>query len=203
MDDNIVSAELILSCESFQPTLDFLTGRLKFRVQCIFPADEPQFSVLVGYGLRLQLMQNGNRDSSRISLKCQDVSQFGDEIEAPNGTTFVISRDDEPFPIPPLQEEFVVSYFNPNDESTSSIWKVGRAGMRYRDLIPSRLGGRYIASHIHIPCGGPVPDYVHFHKVKFQMIFCYRGWTRLVYEDQGPPFILSAGYLHYVSCCGV
>src|SRR5690349_20519837 len=26
----------------------------------------------------------------------------------------------------------------------------GRAGMLYRDLIPSRLGGRYIASHISI-----------------------------------------------------
>jgi hypothetical protein len=25
------------------------------------------------------------------------------------------------------------------------------------------------------------------------MIFCRRGWARLVYEDQGPPFIMSAG----------
>src|SRR4051812_9240101 len=31
----------------------------------------------------------------------------------------------------------------------------GRAGMLYRDLIPSRLGGRYIASHIAIEEGGP------------------------------------------------
>ena len=27
-----------------------------------------------------------------------------------------------------------------------------------RDLIPGRLGGRFIASHIVIPDGGPVPD---------------------------------------------
>jgi quercetin dioxygenase-like cupin family protein len=60
-------------------------------------------------------------------------------------------------------------------------------------LIPSRLGGRFIASHIRIPKGGEVPDYVHFHKVRFQMIFCKKGWAKLVYEDQGEPFILSEG----------
>ena len=72
-------------------------------------------------------------------------------------------------------------------------WIVGRAGMRYRDLIPGRLGGSFIASHIHIPDAGPVPDYVHFHRVRFQMIFCAKGWVRLVYEDQGEPFVLEAG----------
>jgi quercetin dioxygenase-like cupin family protein len=55
------------------------------------------------------------------------------------------------------------------------------------------LGGRIIASHIRIPGGGPVPDMVHYHRVGFQLIFCYRGWVRLVYEDQGPPFVLEAG----------
>ena len=34
---------------------------------------------------------------------------------------------------------------------------------------------------------------VHYHTVGFQLIFCYHGWVRLVYEDQGPPFILKAG----------
>jgi quercetin dioxygenase-like cupin family protein len=65
--------------------------------------------------------------------------------------------------------------------------------MLYRDLIPGRLGGRFIGSHITIPEGGPVADWVHFHKVRFQMIFCRRGWVRLVYEDQGEPFVMSAG----------
>ena len=65
--------------------------------------------------------------------------------------------------------------------------------MQYRDLIPGRLGGRYIASHIRIPDGGPVADYVHFHQVRFQMIYCKKGWVRVVYEDQGEPFVLHAG----------
>jgi len=72
-------------------------------------------------------------------------------------------------------------------------WPVGRAGMQYRDLIPGRLGGRMIASHIRIPDGGPVPDYVHYHMVGFQMIHCRRGWVRVVYEDQGPAFVMHAG----------
>lgn len=77
--------------------------------------------------------------------------------------------------------------------SDGAAWSQGRAGMQYRDLIPGRLGGRAIASHIRIPDGGEVPDRVHYHDVRFQMIFCRRGWVRVVYEDQGPPLTMRAG----------
>jgi len=72
-------------------------------------------------------------------------------------------------------------------------WEVGRAEMLYRDLVAGRDGGRLIGSHIRIPAGGPVPDYVHFHTVAFQIIYCWRGWVRVVYQDQGPPFTLEPG----------
>jgi quercetin dioxygenase-like cupin family protein len=64
--------------------------------------------------------------------------------------------------------------------------------MAYRDLVPSRLGGAMIASHIRVP-DGPVPDMVHFHKVGFQLIFCIRGWVDVLYEDQGGLRRLHAG----------
>jgi uncharacterized protein YjlB len=83
--------------------------------------------------------------------------------------------------------------FSISRADTTDAWVGGRAGMQYRDLIPGRLGGSIIASHIRIPAGGPVPDYVHYHKVGFQMIFCKRGWAQVVYEDQGPPFAMHAG----------
>jgi len=67
--------------------------------------------------------------------------------------------------------------------------------MLYRDLVPGRLGGRYIASHISIPEGGPVADWVHFHKIRLQMIYVRRGWVRVVYEDQGEPFVMHEGDL--------
>jgi quercetin dioxygenase-like cupin family protein len=89
---------------------------------------------------------------------------------------------------PPFRPEFVLTRAGADPGE-------GRAGMRYRDLIPSRLGGRYIASHITIPGGGPVSDWVHFHRVAFQMIAVRCGWVRVVYEDQGEPFVMEAGDL--------
>lgn len=76
---------------------------------------------------------------------------------------------------------------------SDSEWSSGRAGMMYRDLIPDRIGGKVIASHIKLLEDGPVADYVHYHKVEFQMIYCLKGRIEVVYEDQGPPFWLEAG----------
>ena len=65
--------------------------------------------------------------------------------------------------------------------------------MQYRDLSPGRFGGRYVASQIRIVTGGPVPDYVHYHDIRFQMIFCTKGWVRVAYQDQGEPMRMEAG----------
>jgi quercetin dioxygenase-like cupin family protein len=72
-------------------------------------------------------------------------------------------------------------------------WHAGRSGMEYRDLLPDRMDGRVIASHIRLTKGGEVPDYVHYHKIDFQVIYCLKGRIKVVYEDQGPPFWLEAG----------
>ncbi len=80
--------------------------------------------------------------------------------------------------------------FGPKSDSE---WIIGRAGMEYRDLIPGRLGGKVIASHIRLPFGGEVPDSVHYHKIDFQMIYCVRGRIKVVYEGQGEPFWLETG----------
>jgi quercetin dioxygenase-like cupin family protein len=100
----------------------------------------------------------------------------------------VTTRPGAPRPSPNLPEftpEFLITRGGTSGE--------GRAGMRYRDLIPGRLGGRYVASHIAISDGGPVADWVHFHQVAFQMIAVRRGWVRVVYEDQGEPFVMHPG----------
>lgn len=78
-------------------------------------------------------------------------------------------------------------------DSVNVDWNVGRAGMMYRDLIPGRLDGKLIASHIRITEAGEVPDYVHYHKIAFQMIYCWHGKVKVVYEDQGEPFWLHPG----------
>ncbi len=180
-------AEMLAPCNSFTPTLDFFTD-LGFRVETIFPAEEPHTASLSGHGLRLRLAPGGG-DPGVIRLTCERPdSAEGRVLIAPNGTRVELVDADPPIDIPTVQPEFLITR---RGEGPSE--GVGRAGMIYRDLIPSRLGGRYIASHIALPEGGPVADWVHFHKIRFQLIFCRRGWARLVYEDQGPPFIMAAG----------
>jgi quercetin dioxygenase-like cupin family protein len=85
------------------------------------------------------------------------------------------------------------SAHEPPTGTTRNDWVTGRAGMMYRDLLPGRLGGRLIASHIRLTEGGPIPDYVHYHKIDFQLIYCLKGRIRVVYEDQGEPFWLEPG----------
>ena len=189
--DGIQRAEVVLPCTELDQTLGFFVDRLGFRLDAIFPADAPAFAALSGYGLRLRLDRHAVGPAGVLRLYCEEPQRVADRelcLVAPNGTRVELHSNSPIVDLPPLAQTFVVSRL---DQHTD--WVVGRAGMRFRDLIPDRQGGRFIASHIHIPDGGPVPDYVHFHYVRFQMIYCYSGWARLVYQDQGPPFVLQAG----------
>jgi len=174
--------EVVLPCADLAPTLAFFQDALGFRVETIFPADDPAVATISGHGLRLRL-EPGDGDPGLIRI----ARTGGGELTAPNGTRIVFVDPDPPIAVPPLAPAFVLTRAGEGPAGE------GRAGMLYRDLIPGRLGGRFIASHISIPAGGPVADWVHFHKVRFQVIFCARGWVRVVYEDQGPPFVMQAG----------
>lgn len=140
-----------------------------------------------------------------LGLAIDDLRQKGFRLDliypADDPHTAVLGRDGESIrvtslpgalppggPMPPFKPQFVLTRAG---ESSGQ----GRAGMLYRDLIPGRLGGRYIASHISIPKGGPVADWVHFHQIAFQTIYVRRGWVRVVYEDQGEPFVMNEGDL--------
>jgi quercetin dioxygenase-like cupin family protein len=176
--------EVQLRCDDLAPALAFFVGELGFRIETIFPADDPQVASLSGHGLRLRLAP-GAGDAGTLRLAGEPRV-----LTAPNGTRVEFVDPDPPVEVPPLKAQFMVTRAGDGPAPGA-----GRAGMLYRDLIPGRLGGRFIASHISIPEGGPVADWVHFHKIRFQMIFCRQGWARLVYEDQGPPFLFRAGDL--------
>ena len=183
-------AEVLLPTQELRDDLPFWTKRLGFRLDMIYPADNPQVAVLSGHGLRLRL-QKGAPTAPGIVRILTDAPDFaGGEkaLTAPNGTTVEIDALNPPLVLPTTEHAFVVRRL-----ADQAPWVIGRAGMMYRDLVPSRLGGAMIASHIRIPDGGPVPDMVHFHKVGFQLIFCIHGWVDVVYEDQGPPIRLTAG----------
>jgi quercetin dioxygenase-like cupin family protein len=127
-----------------------------FRIDVIYPADDPHTAIL-------------SKDRERVRL---------------------IKPDAEPLPqrMPAFQPESILTKAGASPGQ-------GRAGMLYRDLIPGRLGGRYIASHITISGGGPVADWIHYHRIALQMIYVRRGWVRVVYEDQGEPFVMNEGDL--------
>jgi len=190
MTTGVTTAEAMIACDDINAALEFYVDRLGFRVDSIFPADDPAVAVLRGYGLRLRLDPEAPRSPATLRIASTDLEAMGGpgRLVAPDGTTVDIVDADPPLNVPPLQSSFVLER-----ASDDASWTMGRAGMRYRDLIPDRLGGRFIASHIEIPTAGPVSDYVHFHKIRFQMIYCYRGWVRLGYEDQGEPFVMHAG----------
>lgn len=189
--DNIQGAEIRLPSADLTADLAFFMKTLGFRMDKIYPADYPTVSVLSGHGLTIRLEQDASEPPGTLRIRCRDPAALAGgqtELTAPNGTRVEIVQADPPLEIPPTQHAFLVRRLKDN-----TPWVIGRAGMHYRDLVPGRLGGSIIASHIRIPDAGPVPDVVHYHTVGFQLIFCYRGEVKLVYEDQGPPFMLKAG----------
>ena len=187
-EPQVRSAQVMIACHDIGAALDFYVERLGFRVDSIFPAESPTVAVLRGCGIRLRLDPSATSGAT-LRLLCDDPGRIADgPLVAPDGTIVELVDANPPLVLPPVKQSFVLQR-----AADDANWTVGRAGMRYRDLIPDRQGGRFVGSHIVIPDAGPVPDYVHFHKVRFQMIYCYRGWVRLVYEDQGEPFIMKAG----------
>ncbi|WP_108816351.1 cupin domain-containing protein [Loktanella sp. Alg231-35] len=183
-------AEVCLPTVNLRADLGFFGGTLGMRLDMIYPADDPSVAVYSGHGLRVRLDQ-GVSGAPGILRILTDDPNFADgqtRLTAPGGTAVEVHPLNPPLTLPETDHAFVVRRL-----ADQAPWVIGRAGMQYRDLIPSRLGGSIIASHIRIPDGGPVPDMVHFHKVGFQLIFCYRGWVDVVYEDQGPPIRLTAG----------
>ncbi len=183
-------AEVLLPTQELRDDLPFWTKRLGFRLDMIYPADNPEVAVLSGHGLRLRIQKNAPTAPGIIRILTDDPG-FADgekRLTAPNGTQVEIDELNPPLVLPTTEHAFVVRRL-----ADQAPWVIGRAGMMYRDLVPSRLGGAMIASHIRIPDGGPVPDMVHFHRVGFQLIFCIKGWVDVLYEDQGGPIRLHAG----------
>lgn len=188
MKDQVVSVQIGLTCRDLERSIDFFTSRLGFRLDMIAPADDPSTAVVSGHGATLRLERSENLADSTLRLIGNFAAELEREIFSPDGLKVVLIDPENSVEFPKARQEFSITKF---DGKTS--WQRGRAGMLYRDLIPTRLGGAFVASHISIPDGGTVPDYVHFHKIRFQTIFCLKGWARLVYEDQGDPFLMNAG----------
>ncbi len=186
-----IRAEIHMSTQDLRADIAFFTDVLGMRMDAIWPADDPAVALLSGHGLHLRLDRHATTAPAMLRILTDDPDGFAGgarSLTAPNGTRVDIDALTPPMVIPPTLHSFAVRRLK-----DGAPWVVGRAGMMYRDLVPDRLGGAMIASHIRIPDGGPVPDSVHFHRIGFQLIFCIAGWVDVVYEDQGPPMRLTPG----------
>ncbi|MBI1170207.1 cupin domain-containing protein [bacterium] len=183
-------AEILLPTTDLRGDLPFFTRTLGMRLDMIYPADNPSVAVISGHGLRLRLDAEAATAPGLIRILRDDWATIADgkqELASPGGTRVELDELNPPLVMPKTEHAFVVRRL-----ADQAPWVIGRAGMMYRDLVPSRLGGAMIASHIRVP-DGKVPDMVHFHKVGFQLIFCLTGWVDVLYEDQGGIRRLHAG----------
>lgn len=183
-------AEILLPTTDVRADLGFFTKTLGFRLDMIYPADNPRVIVISGHGLRLRLDQDLTAPAGTLRILTDDWATLAEgkrALTAPGGTQVHLDQLNPPLVLPATEHAFVVRRL-----ADQAPWVIGRAGMMYRDLVPSRLGGAMIASHIRVP-DGKVPDMVHFHKVGFQLIFCIKGWVDVLYEDQGGIRRLHAG----------
>lgn len=193
MDADLPHSRLQMTsyCVDLTAELQFWSRTLGLQLREIHPADDPRTAVVEGHGLRLRLRQGQGPSGPELELLSDD-SRWDAWREAgltsPGGTHVRILPTRPPLDVPQAVQATVLTRADGLEH-----WQVGRAGMRYRDLLPQRHGGTFIASHIRIVDGGPVPDYVHHHAIRFQLIVCRKGWVRVVYEGQGEPFVMEPG----------
>jgi quercetin dioxygenase-like cupin family protein len=175
----------VIECVDLDAEVAFFVDELGGRIEVVRPADDPQCVVITCGSSRFELRRAPvDRPVALSMVVGADAACV--VLTSPGGTRVDLVADRRlvvPSNVPTVT---VVA-------GSSGDFGVGRAGMEYRDLLPDRWGGRFIASHIRIPDGGDVDDWVHFHTIRFQMIFVVAGWVEVVYEDQGEPFRLVAG----------
>lgn len=108
MNEATAVAEVELACADLAPALAFFVDRLGFRVETIFPAEEPTVASLSGHGLRIRLAP-GSGGPGVIRLACRDLPPVAERVmTAPNGTRVEWVPADPPIEVPPLAPEFIL-----------------------------------------------------------------------------------------------
>ena len=157
MSSNIVQS-LVVPCNDLTETLDFFTEKNEFLLHRIYPAEDPSIADIENHGRYIRLVK-------------QESGPYPDYPAIIGGSTQDLSIEtvdlNPPMEVPSAQYTFEMTHLGDDSD-----WVIGRVGMEYRNLI-SEQNGRFGASHIRITKGGPVEDYVHFHQIRFQMIYCY------------------------------
>ena len=178
---------LVVSSPSFAKGVTFFRDELGFTLEKITPSENPSLAVFSGDGINICLDKTIQAAPVTLRVSTDNKDLLGIEKIGPNGTKVIYELAPSTVNIPTLQQASVDI-----NEVDKAHWTIGRAGMKYRNLLP-KGSWDYVASHIQIPGSGKVPDWVHYHDAQFQVIYCCKGSAKLVYEDQGQPFIFNEG----------
>ncbi len=181
-------AEVFLITSNLDKEINFFENNIGFKLLEIYPADNPKFALLEGYHLNILLNENissKNKYLAHIRIPVEKNYEY-EELVSPSGHKIEFIKDIVE-KTTPYKKIFEYTIFNNNS------WKNGRAGMQYRDLIPSRYGGFVVASHIKVNTIGKVKDRVHFHDVEFQALYCLKGKVKLTYENQEEFILFKSG----------
>ncbi|NKB41526.1 MAG: cupin [Ilumatobacter sp.] len=178
---------IVVACTDLEGEVDFFTSEVGFRIRLVTPADDPRRVELQRGGTVVELRRCGNDVPIRLRVEDDNERCVECELRSPGGSIVEFGMRPASLAVPESVPSLTVV------DAATGGFGIGRAGMEYRDLLPDRWGGRFIASHIRIEAGGDIADWVHFHRIRFQMIFVAAGWVEVVYEDQGEPFRMVAG----------
>ena len=66
-----------MSCDALEPTLAFFVQRLGFRVDAIYPADDPSVAVISGHGISIRLVRGAIGGAFELYLLCDDPKATG------------------------------------------------------------------------------------------------------------------------------
>ena len=111
MRSNIEAAEIVVPCRELADTLPFFLKELGFRLDQIFPADNPAVAVISGHGIRLRLDCHAKGEPGTLRLLANDMASLpngGATRTAPNGTRIEFALANPPMVMPHPHHSFVV-----------------------------------------------------------------------------------------------
>tara|TARA_B100000035_G_scaffold96943_1_gene82241 strand:+ start:1163 stop:2266 length:1104 start_codon:yes stop_codon:yes gene_type:complete len=185
--DETKSIRSLVAAPEFESGLEFFVNKLGFKIVMISPADNPNYAILNRDQFTIALDKSAKAQPLSIEIPIEDQSLIGTDLIGPNGTRVkyvpVIKRQNQVIDLHPIVHVSRIS---------DTQWVQGRAGMSYRSLTGNH-NEISVASQIRIEGSGKVADWVHYHDVSFQTLFCINGSAKLVYEDQGEPFMFKEG----------
>lgn len=80
-----------------------------------------------------------------------------------------------------------------NQELDDERWTPLRGASKQRQLIPEGYPGEMAAIHFQAALPSTLNNSVHFHDLKFQLLYVRRGSITMAYESQGPSLDLVEG----------